>query len=95
MEAKNIHLFVTSRLEADVKETLSPLSDHMLSLHDAQQHLDDLSAYITTQLSRKEYRWPFDVKESAHEALKERSNGMYVAYHDISKLRSQLPGSYG
>ena len=74
----NLRLFVTSRAEVDIRDILLPFVHHQLSLHDAHQHLEDLSQHIVTELSRKEYRWSSDVKKYVCDVLTEKSRGMYV-----------------
>ncbi|VDB93418.1 unnamed protein product [Peniophora sp. CBMAI 1063] len=82
---KDFHLLVTSRPEADIWVLLSSVT-HILSLNDDQQHLEDVSAYITSRLDRNEYRWSPDVKERVYGVLNERSNGMFL-WVDLQLLR--------
>ncbi|VDB86730.1 unnamed protein product [Peniophora sp. CBMAI 1063] len=84
---KDFHLLVTSRPEGDIWALFSCVT-HILNYHDAQEHNEDISSYIRSELDRKEYRWPSDVKETIRQALEDGSNGMFLWVDlQLSRLR--------
>ncbi|VDC02882.1 unnamed protein product [Peniophora sp. CBMAI 1063] len=73
------------RPEADIWVLLSSVT-HILSLNDARQHQEDVSAFIASRLDRDEHRWAPDVKDKIRKALITRSNGMFLCV-DLQLLR--------
>ncbi|VDB88497.1 unnamed protein product [Peniophora sp. CBMAI 1063] len=82
---KDFHLLVTSRPEADIWVLMSSVT-HILSLNDARQHQEDVSAFIASRLDRDEHHWAPDVKDKIRKALITRSNGMFL-WVDLQLLR--------
>ncbi|VDB88498.1 unnamed protein product [Peniophora sp. CBMAI 1063] len=87
---KDLHLLVTSRPEADIRDLISPLHHRALNLHDSQKHQADVRAYITSRLDRSVEGWAPEVKKKVHTFLNENSRGMFL-WVDLQLL--QLRGS--
>ena len=47
LKKSNLHLCVTSRLEADVRTALEPLASHSVSLHNQKGQMEDINNYIS------------------------------------------------
>ena len=73
----NLHICVTSRPEADIKDILRPLAC-TVSLHDETGQEKDIRDYLTKSVSsdRMMARWRSDQKELVVKELSERADGM-------------------
>jgi hypothetical protein len=73
----NLHICVTSRLEADIKDVLRPLA-RTLSLHDEIGQMKDISDYVRKFVSsdRMMGRWRSAEKELVVKELSEKADGM-------------------
>ena len=74
----NLHICVTSRPEADIKDVLDPLIFRCVSLHDESEQKRDIVKYIksvinTHSMSR---RWKVEHKELVVDVLTEKADGM-------------------
>ena len=72
-----LHICVTSRLEADIQCILTPLAFCSISLHDENEHKDDIDNYIkfVINTSAMEQIWKVDDKEQAINVLMEQADG--------------------
>ena len=73
----NLHICVTSRLEADIKDILGPLAC-TVSLHDEIGQENDIRDYLTKSVSldRMMARWRSAEKELVVTELSEKADGM-------------------
>jgi hypothetical protein len=76
----NLHLFVTSRPEIDIRNVLEPLTSTStrISLHDEDGQKKDIADYVrsTVYSDRKMMKWRESDKELVIKTLSERANGM-------------------
>jgi hypothetical protein len=76
----NLHIFVTSRPEVEIREVLSPLTSRQVSLHDQSGQKKDIEDYVRSVVySDSELimrRWRKEDKELVIETLSERADGM-------------------
>jgi hypothetical protein len=76
----NLHICVTSRPEADIREVLEPLTSRRVSLHDQSGQKKDIENYIRSVVySDSELimqRWRKEDKELVIDSLSERAGGM-------------------
>ena len=77
-EFPNLHICVTSRPEADIKDVLGPLIFRRVSLHDQYEQEGDIKEYIesvinTHQTSR---RWKAEHKQLVIDVLTKKADGM-------------------
>jgi hypothetical protein len=77
LDQPNLHICVTSRLEADIKGVLEPLAC-TLSLHDETGQMKDISDYVSNFVSsdRMMGRWRSAEKELVVKELSEKVDGM-------------------
>jgi hypothetical protein len=75
---QNLHICVTSRLEADITRVLEPLTFRSVSLHDQKEQKDDIENYIKSVVStnRNMRRWSRASKQLVIVALTKRADGM-------------------
>jgi hypothetical protein len=76
----HLHICVTSRPEFDIRATLTPLSNHRVSLHDESGQKKDIVDYVNSVVySESETvmkRWRDDDKKMVVEMLSEKADGM-------------------
>jgi hypothetical protein len=73
----NLHICVTSRLEPDIKEVLSPLVFRSVSLHDQSGQKKDIEDYIKLVISTNtENKWEAEDMQRVIGVLTEKSDGM-------------------
>ena len=74
----NLHVCVTSRLEADIEAKLQLLVSHCVSLHDQSGQQEDINNYIISFMNTdsKTRMWKQEEKEHVINRLNERANGM-------------------
>jgi hypothetical protein len=74
----NLHICVTSRPEADIKDVLGPLARTLVSLHDEIGQMKDISAYVSNFVAsdRMMARWRSAEKELVVQELSEKADGM-------------------
>ncbi|KAH8994006.1 hypothetical protein EDB92DRAFT_1852194 [Lactarius akahatsu] len=74
----NLHLCVTSRLEADIKANLQPLAPHCVSLHDESGQREDINNYIISFTNTDTYmtKWKQEEKQLVIERLTRDADGM-------------------
>ena len=74
----NLHLFVTSRPEMDIRHVLEPLTSRRVSLHEESGQEKDIVAYVTAvvQSDPKMRRWRDEDKSLVIQTLSERACGM-------------------
>jgi hypothetical protein len=77
-QLSNLRICVTSRLEADIKPVLEPLSFRSVSLHDESGQKEDIENYIKSVVNtnRKMRRWKAEHKELVIDVLTNRADGM-------------------
>jgi len=76
----NLHIYLTSRPEIDIKAVLDPLKFESICLHEEEGQKQDILDYITSvvHLDPKTQRWRAGEKEHVINVLSEKANGMYV-----------------
>jgi len=74
----NLRICVTSRLEADIKPVLEPLTFRSVSLHDESGQKEDIENYIKSVVNtnRKMRRWKAEHKQLVIDVLTKRADGM-------------------
>ncbi len=74
----NLHVCVTSRLEADIEANLQPLASHRVSLHDESGQQEDINNYIISFMDpdTNTRQWKQEEKELVINRLTEGANGM-------------------
>jgi hypothetical protein len=76
----NLHIFVTSRPEFDIRNVLERLTSRRVSLHDQSGQKKDIAEYVRSVVySDSEQimgRWRVEDKELVIKALSERADGM-------------------
>ena len=76
----HLHICVTSRPEFDIRATLTPLAQHLVSLHDESGQKKDIVDYVNSVVySNSETvmkRWRDDDKKMVVDALSEKAGGM-------------------
>lgn len=76
-QVPNLHICVTSRLEPDIKDVLSPLIFRSVSLHDESGQKWDIESFITSVIDmHPENEWETEDQRRVISVLKEKSNGM-------------------
>ena len=77
-QLSNLRICVTSRLEADIKPVLEPLSFRSVSLHEESGQKEDIENYIKSVVNtnRKMRRWKAEHKELVIDVLTKRADGM-------------------
>ncbi|KAI0292988.1 hypothetical protein B0F90DRAFT_1670986 [Multifurca ochricompacta] len=91
----HIHISVTSRPEADIKDILKPLASHSVSLHDESGQTEDINSYINSFINSdtKTRQWRKEDKELVINKLCKEADGMFRwVYCQLDKLRRCLPG---
>jgi ankyrin repeat domain-containing protein 50 len=76
--SSNMHLLVTSRLEPDIRETLTPLlTSQAISIQGAQVE-SDIKVHVVSQLAidPRLKRWSSDIKTEIEKTLTAGANGM-------------------
>ena len=74
----NLRICVTSRLEADIKPILEPLTFRSISLHDERGQKEDIENYIKSVVNtnRDMRRWRPEHRQLVINHLTERADGM-------------------
>jgi hypothetical protein len=74
----NLRICVTSRLEADIKPVLEPLTFRSVSLHDESGQKEDIENYIKSVVNtnRNMRRWKAEHKQLVIDVLTKRADGM-------------------
>jgi hypothetical protein len=74
----NLRMCVTSRLEADIKPVLEPLTFRSISLHDERGQKEDIENYIKSivNTNRNMRRWKAEHRQRVFDVLTERADGM-------------------
>lgn len=72
---QNLHICITSRPEADIREALEAVASHSLSLHDQSGQKQDILTYIKYEV-QKIKKWRPEDKTLVIDALSERADGM-------------------
>ena len=74
----NLHICITSRPEIDIQNTLEPLTNLRLSLHNQSGQKNDIVDYVTSVVysDKKMGRWRKEDKQLVIETLSERADGM-------------------
>ena len=74
----NLHLFITSRPEFDIRTTLQPLTTQQVSLHDEIGQHQDIIDYVTSVVhsDKKMKKWRDDDKKIVIDKLTKKADGM-------------------
>ena len=76
----DLHIFVTSRPEIDIKDIFEPLTSRQVSLHDQSGQKQDIVDYVKSVVYSDSEpimrRWRTEDKELVIEVLSERADGM-------------------
>ena len=74
----NLHICVTSRPEADIKDVLDPLIPLRISLHDEKGQKTDIDNYIKSVINThpQNRRWKAEHKQMVIDVLTKKANGM-------------------
>jgi hypothetical protein len=74
----NLHICVTSRLEADIKNVLDPLIHRSISLHDEMGQKEDIDNYIKSVINAHpgNRRWKVEHKQLVIDVLTRKADGM-------------------
>ncbi|KAH9083688.1 ankyrin repeat-containing domain protein [Lactarius deliciosus] len=91
----NLHICVTSRLEADIKANLQHLAPHSVSLHEQSGQQEDVNNYVTSFTNTDTYmrKWKQEEKELVIERLTRGADGMFRwVFCQLDRLRRCLPG---
>ena len=74
----HLHICVTSRLEFDIRTTLTPLAHHRVSLHDESGQKKDIADYVNSVVYSKSEtvmkRWRDDDKKMIVDTLSEKAD---------------------
>ena len=74
----HLHICVTSRLEFDIRATLTPLAHHRVSLHDESGQQKDIADYVNSVVYSKSEtvmkRWRDDDKKMVVDTLSEKAD---------------------
>jgi hypothetical protein len=74
---KDLRVFATNLPEQVINDALQPLASHSLSLHETQDHLDDIVNYIKWRIdeNKRMRRWRYEDKVSTWEVLSQKADG--------------------
>ena len=77
-QVPHLRICVTSRLEADIKPVLEPLTFRSISLHEESGQKEDIENYIRSivNTNRKMRKWTPEHKQLVIDVLTERADGM-------------------
>jgi len=75
---QNLRICVTSRVEADIKPVLEPLTFRSVSLHDERGQKEDIENYIKSVVNtdRRMRRWSLEHRQLVIDILTKRADGM-------------------
>ena len=78
LKLPNLHLFVASRPEMDIRTVLEPLTTLKISLHDERGQKEDIIKYIESVVrsDRNMRRWKEEDKQLVVNTLSSKSDGM-------------------
>lgn len=78
LKLSNIRICVTSRPEADIQDSLTPLASYTVSLHDEEGQKKDIADYVkyVVYSDRRMRKWKEEHKEMVVETLSQKANGM-------------------
>ena len=80
LQFPNLHICITSRPEADIRDALEPLAFHSVSIHDQKGQKKDIMDYIRSVVygdsGTAMRNWRDQDKELVINALTERADGM-------------------
>ena len=78
LRQSNLRLFITSRPEFDIRNTLQPIATQQLSHHDESGQKQDIVDYVTSVVrsDKKMMKWRDDEKNMVIEKLTEKADGM-------------------
>ena len=76
----SLHICVTSRPEADIKNEVVPLTSLRVSLHNQSGQKEDIADYVRSVVysNLEPIRWKMEDKDLVIEVLSEKAGGMYV-----------------
>jgi hypothetical protein len=71
LQLSNIRIYVTSRPEADIQDSLTPLASYTVSLHDEEGQKNDIADYVgyVVYSDRKMRKWKEEHKEMVVETI--------------------------
>ncbi|KAH8983654.1 hypothetical protein EDB92DRAFT_1759443, partial [Lactarius akahatsu] len=96
LRLSNIHIGVTSRPEADIRDALESLASQTVSLQDERGQKKDISSYVRSVVYSESSifmrRWREEDKEHVIETLSERADGMFRwVFCQLEVLQKCLP----
>jgi hypothetical protein len=76
----DLRIFATNHPEQDIHDALLPLSSHTYSLHETQEHIDDIVNYIKWRIQENSRmrRWRYEDRVSTWEVLSQKAAGASV-----------------
>ena len=86
----NLHLYITSRPEIDIRTSLEPLTSNRISLHDQSGQKKDIIEYVNSVVysDKNMRRWREEDRKVVIDVLSERADGMLERLHICSVSRS-------
>lgn len=77
LDRKDLRVFATNLHEDDIHSALQPLASHTVSLHENQEHLQDIIDYIKWRIAENSRmrRWRYEDKVSTWEVLSDKAAG--------------------
>ncbi|KAI9450554.1 hypothetical protein F5148DRAFT_1242678 [Russula earlei] len=77
LNCNDLRVFATNLPEQDIHNALQPLASHTYSLHETQEHTDDIVNYIKWRIQENSRmrRWRFEDRVSTWEVLSEKAAG--------------------
>jgi hypothetical protein len=77
LDRKDLRIFATNLHEDDIHNALQPLASHTVSLHENQEHLQDIITYIKWRITdnSRMRRWRYEDKVSTWEVLSDKAAG--------------------
>ncbi|KAH9953744.1 hypothetical protein BC827DRAFT_108662 [Russula dissimulans] len=75
----DLRIFATNHPEQDIHDALLPLSSHTYSLHETQEHIDDIVNYIKWRIQENSRmrRWRYEDRVSTWEVLSQKAAGAW------------------
>jgi len=77
LNRKDLRIFATNLHQDDIHNVLQPLASQTYSLHETQEHTDDIVNYIKWRIveNRRMKRWRYEDRVSTWEVLSEKAAG--------------------
>jgi hypothetical protein len=77
LNRKDLRIFATNLHQDDIHNVLQPLASQTYSLHETQEHTDDIVMYIKWRIqeNRRMKRWRYEDRVSTWEVLSQKAAG--------------------